>query len=329
MEIMKREGIKAVPPVAPDHPAIPPPAVETRAVPEAPPPAKPGTVSVLLGLFILWQLFFLLASNFLSMATTVRGDTNYQKALPPDAIGVIEQTAPGWLNKEGHLYDFGDLIRKITERWGEFVGQTQSWSLFAPEITTQITFVAVELRWDDPNGKGKGEDQVPHQPEPLLSDNEPRDPRSYFKAGMFRLRKYEGSLDMVLRIWEDETPKKAAKRWGERIKEKVNKEWDTIPAYLKMRYEEFKKKHPDVPPPRQVVLKVRRYSIPDPAHFSEEWYGKVHVVPLARCRVTVSKENGREQLEWNEVEWFNPTKIDNNGNVLAGHYEKTGSDDDD
>jgi hypothetical protein len=325
---MKREATQAAPPAA-----------DVPAVASQDTPRRPTTAQVVLGLFICWQLFFLAASNVLSLANTVR-DEDYQESLPPDSEAVIRQALPGWLEKKGHVYHLCDFVTKLTERWGELLGQPQSWSLFAPEISKGITFVGMRLRWDDPDDKQEDEeDPVPHPEVFLRSANEPENPRSFFRLGHFRLRKYESYLDVVLKFREKEevrdghtvkrreTPEEAVERWRDNIKDKVNKEWDTIPAYFRMRYREFRDAHPDVPPPRQVILVVRRYAVPDPEEFSEAWYEHPLEVPIARCLVSVVKENGGEKLDWGDVEWFNPTKIDKDGKVLAGHYETTGNED--
>lgn len=295
----------------------------------APLPRGPSTAQVLLGLFILWQLFFLFTSNLFSVATTIRDDEDYQKALPPDSIAVMEQSLPGWLEKKGHLHHVSDHLIKITDHWGELLAQVQAWSLFAPEISSENTFVGVELRWEDPDEEEDNKPKaVPHPKEFLRSHNEPENLRKFFRLGKFRLRKYESNLDVVLRILDKETPKEAAERWAERIKKKVNKEWDTIPAYLKMRYEEFRKDHPELQPPKQVILVVRRYKIPKPDKFSETWYEPPHQVPIARCRLSVVEKGNQDEIKWEDVEWFNPTKINAQGEVVEGQFERTGNDND-
>ena len=50
-----------------------------------------------------------------------------------------------------------------------------------------------------------GQRPMPYQPELLLSDNEPVNPRRFFRLGRFRLRKYESGLDLVLRVKDNET----------------------------------------------------------------------------------------------------------------------------
>jgi hypothetical protein len=259
----------------------------------------PRTAQVFLGLFVLWQLFFLFSANLLSLVNEVRTDQNEDdtnKVLPRDWKAVINRLLPGWLDQNGHVHDGLEVLKGVTERWQEFTGQPQHWQLFAPTITRDITFVAVELRWDEEphsapavarrlaplmaqGGLGRlalaaaaRPPHLAHPPELLLSENEPANPRQYFRWGKFRLRKYESDLDLVLRVWDDETLAEAADRWRDRIKERVRKYWDNMLAYLRMRCRDFLAEHPGRPMPTQVILKVRRYRIPTPKHFSVGWY---------------------------------------------------------
>jgi hypothetical protein len=266
-------------------------------------------------MFILWQLFFLFGSNLVGLIGEVRSDTSYQENFPKDWLGVINKTFPDWLKKQGHAHDVLHVVKDLTSRWEELSGQPQGWSLFAPEIARQITFVAVELRWDDPNqGKAHRERMAPFPPELVLSENEPRDKTRFFRWGKFRLRKYESYLDVVLRVYEDETLEQAVERWGRRIRKKVYNEEDNIQEYLKMRTRHYLSQHPGRPRPRQAILLVRRFEIPKPEDFSEEWYKDprdepLRQLPIARCLVDPEGEYG-------EVEWYSPT--------LKGNKEVTG-----
>jgi hypothetical protein len=307
---------------------VPTPTVLVPA-PLAPPPAPAGKPTrhgptnpqYFLGLFILWQLFFLFICNFVAVTSSVRdrADTN----LSPDWKARINWLAPGWLEKEGHVHDALRVLDDVTTRWEQLAAQPQSWSLFAPTMTKEITFLAVELRWDNPKAarNRRAQAQVPFAPQLLLSDNEPRDPTHFFRWGQFRLRKYEGSLDVVLRVWTEdkETLADAVRRWQGVIRDKVKQEWSTIPAYLKMRCRDFMAQHPERPQPRQVILLVRRFSIPEPGKFSEEWYRDPGTrpqdrnMPLARWQPGVVRKDGYE------IEWFRP-RLDGDNN-LTGDFE--------
>src|SRR5262245_22219192 len=90
--------MEAGPAISPSHPG---PAGHVVALanpmtlhPDAPTP-KPARI--LLGAFILWQLFFLVSFNLLSLLPRVRG---YWKDKPS-----AEVIAPEWLHEKGRLAD--------------------------------------------------------------------------------------------------------------------------------------------------------------------------------------------------------------------------------
>src|SRR5262249_12427342 len=253
---------------------------------------------VLLGIFILGQLFFLLAANLIDVIQTALPE-------PPDqAKEVVNVLAPGLPDKKGHVQDTFDVVTSVTKRWGQATGQVQSWSLFAPEVGSEITFVAVQFRRDEdplsapsvgrrllplaandcfsgvllwaeamrvatptlpqdretvyrqsallacsnvletvclcvaadeskalmPNDALANADQ-----DLFLSDNEPEDIERYFRWGRFRLRRFEGNLDVILAPRKNEPLETRMERWRSRIEEHVRKEHDTIKVYLQWR----------------------------------------------------------------------------------------------
>jgi hypothetical protein len=287
--------------------------------------ASPTTAQVFLGIFVLWQLFFLFTYNFVTLGNDLRKEEDYKKKLPRDWKGVIEKTFPDWFDKKGHFHDVCAAINGLNKRWSALGGQPQGWSLFAPEISKQITFVAVELRWDEPErNRTRRRPMAPFPPELLLSENEPKDKAQFFRLGKFRLRKYESYLDTVLRKWDDETLQEAVERWGDRIRKKVKDEDDNILAYLQMRWEEYSAEHPARPMPRQAILLVRRFEIPEPQNFSEDWYkdprgDPQRQLPIARSLID---SNGG----WGAVEWYRPRLARHR--KITGRFLKLGDNDD-
>src|SRR5262249_6989983 len=112
-----------------------------------PPAASPPVTGsrLLLGAFILWQLAFLFGINFLDMINSARDEMPSHK----DYAQGIERVFPGWPSKSGHFHDLADVADKITRRYAQLTGQTQGWSLFAPDIGKQCVFPAVLVRWDE------------------------------------------------------------------------------------------------------------------------------------------------------------------------------------
>jgi hypothetical protein len=105
------------------------------------PSTTPLPARILLGVFILWQLFFLFSSNLLSLLPRVR--EFWQDKSSAEAV------APDWLHEKGRVAEVERVLTGVTTRWAEISGQPQNWSLFAPNVTNVIPFVAVEFCWEE------------------------------------------------------------------------------------------------------------------------------------------------------------------------------------
>ncbi len=292
---------------------------------QPPPPGRQVSgAQVLLGIFVLWQIFFLAGGNLIELADSARDD------LPKDVAPAVEQVVPGWPEKKGHVHDLTELAGKATTRWGQVTGQLQGWQLFAPDIRRHSVFPAVVLRWDDdprwplplpaPQLAARrlaplaartalelavlrlaAVENVPPPPAPfpsatLLSDNEPPDVNSYFRFGRFRLRRLEGNLTVLLRQATDETPAQAAERWRGRIFELLDHDGEFAKAYLQWRWQSYRREHPDRPEPKQIILVMRRYAIADPEKAPPYWEGPF-TVPVARLQPPARGEASRSALE--------------------------------
>ncbi len=106
-------------------------------------PAANAGARVLLGIFIVWQLFFLFAINVLD-----QGDRD-RKKLPPDVPALIEPIAPGWVEKRGQVENLFQSLTEISRQYAQITGQSQSWCLFAPNVSNQCIFPALELHWEE------------------------------------------------------------------------------------------------------------------------------------------------------------------------------------
>src|SRR5437868_5393495 len=103
-----------------------------------PTPQRPTLAQVVLGLFVVWQLFFLGAANvigLLSQGGKEEGEVSDCRVPPIPERGDLVQTAT-------------HLVGGLTGHWAKWTGQIQAWWLFAPEVPEQATFPVVELRWD-------------------------------------------------------------------------------------------------------------------------------------------------------------------------------------
>lgn len=250
------------------------------------PPRRPTTAQVLLGLFVVGQLGFLFTANLLGLLESARPRLKDQ--------AVIETLAPGYTRETGHVHDAVNEVIQFTRRWGELTGQPQSWSLFAPNVTTQIPFVVVQLRWDEEYDAAP----APSGGELLRSENEPADVRRYFRIGRFRLRRVESALDVGLHLAEGKTVDWAAPAWRERILSQVRDLGPEIHAYLRWRLRQYRQVHPDTPEPRQVVLWERMYVIPAPDASPTPWDWQLNSYqPVARWRPGTAAADDRPPLE--------------------------------
>jgi hypothetical protein len=226
---------------------------------------RPRTGSIVLGLFILGQLFFLVSANVLGFLDSLREDANNDSPAE-DFAQAFEVAAPGWLREEGHLNDAQRIVTSILKPWEQVTGQYQRWSLFSPDISRDICFPAVEFRWKDKVS-----------PEVLLSDNEPAEPTHYFRFGQFRIRRFEGQLDVTL------SPDESPEDWRTTIHNRVEADGKAMRCYLLWRWREFQRRHPDRPRPSQIILQMRLYQIRPPEEAPPYWNGPF-VNPIARLR---------------------------------------------
>jgi hypothetical protein len=273
---------------------------------------------VLLGLFVVGQLFYLLLANFLGLEEPVR------KALVkrPGA----EALAPDYLTGKDAVHKALAEAQRWTTRWSQLTNQPQSWRLFAPNVVDTIPFVAVELRWDEnrlplvparrqlaPLAGSHPFDtavlaaaaQLPPpapaaEPQLLLSENEPADVYHYVKLGRFRLRRYEAVFDCLGAATE--RPFRAdSDIWADGIRDVIREEHGSIHAYLRWRLGQFLREHPDLPMPTQVILYVRIYRIPPPPG-PEPWRWQ----SLGQHRVARWLPGGRHDSRYLPIEVYNP-----------------------
>jgi hypothetical protein len=114
---------------------------------------------VILGLFILAQMAFLVAQNFLGFFEECQG------RLPAEIKQTVGRIIPDWPEKQGHAWDHAELLSKRLRFWSQLTGQEQAWSLFAPGVAKRTGFPAVLLTWDD--------DPSPATVAHLLAANDP------------------------------------------------------------------------------------------------------------------------------------------------------------
>ncbi len=238
----------------------------------------PSTRQVLVGLFILWQLIFLISANLIGF---LKDNREY---MPLELEQAVEAIAPGWPKEQGHAWQIMEHVAKTDRLWAEATGQLQYWMLFAPTIARECVFPAVELHWD-------GETKL------VLSENEPSDLNLYFRFGNYRLRRYESNLTLALRPDACESLAETNERWRDRIRTFVTGYADILDGYLSWRTGRALRDWPDKPRPDAVVLLMRRYHINDFEKAPSYWTGP-HSVAVARRQF--SMESGKGKLEWHD-----------------------------
>ena len=205
------------------------------------------TRRVLLGLFILWQLVFIIGTNLNDFF-----QYGPRHVLKDDGKKVAQTALPGWPKNQGGVSDLSNTARDISFRYTHLTGQEQIWSLFAPGAWRSSSFVAVELRWD-PDKPG----------ELLLSPNEPESLDNYFRLGLFRWRRAESQITLTLLPDPCEPPEITKTRWAGDIVEHVRAYHDLIHAFLDWRWRQYLAEHPGTATPQEIRLVGRSYHIPE------------------------------------------------------------------
>ena len=233
-----------------------------------------GISQVCLGLFILWQVFFIVGNSLLQMIRDGR-DMEIE-----GAVSLLSYLTLDLPKEEGPGYQ----TWRVLYRWGEVTGQAQGWSLFAPGVEDQSRFLHVALYWDD----GR-------KPVVLPSPTEPADLKRFFRWGHSRLRKYESYLGAYLSVEENETLEQARKRWQRRIQRRVGQQSDTLPGYLLFRWRTYQQEHPDCRVPAQIQMHVVTWKIPPPG--TDPWFWQRSItLPYARIRLNADGSiNGNVQ----------------------------------
>jgi len=206
------------------------------------PAERTGLASYLLGLFIAWQLVFLAADNYLEL-----------------------------LSRLFPMRELGEQLRTGLKSWERLTGQTQYWSLFAPRVEESSRFAAVAVVSDGER----------HE---LLSPFEaPSLQFLRFPGGSDRLFNYEQNTTLRLYLpWDEATVAQEPETYRQARHDALRKHGRPALAYLRWRWAEYRREHPELPPPRELILQLRVYPIPAPG---TPWQWQEPLVrPLARWR---------------------------------------------
>jgi hypothetical protein len=207
----------------------------------------------LVGLFVAWQLVFLVVSNglvFLPLAEAEQGELT-------DSRGPIPGEIP-----DSRL-DVVKVINHWFQAYAYATGQIQAWWLFAPTFPPDATFTLVTLHWND----GQSADVELH------SAQEPQDPKYYFRmpGSNDRLFHYEMRLGLVGAFLDAKSLEDRATEWRDLFKERVGRQWKSMRAYLRWRTRCYLEEHPDLSMPDEITLSLRAYRTPLPGKLPPEW----------------------------------------------------------
>lgn len=254
--------------------------------PEA--PQRPRTAQVLLGVFICWQLWFLLSQNLFGLIEDA------QENIEAPIKDAVERVAPGFTKEEGHVLDLAKSVSQINKPWMHVTGQLQNWALFSGSYNDCV-FPSLIFFWDETDPLSipwtkEGEQMSLHAPSfaasnPLealaastsqlvqgedfpkpyqlwLTPHEPANITSYFRWWQMRMRRFETNAVCTLYPDDRPDPDERAEFYERRITKHLNNRGYLTTAYIKFRVAELK--HLGREPAKQVLLVQRRYRTVEP-----------------------------------------------------------------
>jgi hypothetical protein len=245
------------------------------------PPGRQAS-AVALGVFIVWQLVFLVVANVLDFF--------------PHRVHRLDELTNFRVLPAGSRcpWPLVHAVASVTDRWAHLTGQYQMWWLFAPDFPAQATFPVVELRWDDP--------LLASAPVRLPSAACPADRSAYFHAptSADRLLQYEANLCLGYAFWNENSLAEDPVGSRQFQFDLVRSQWKSMRAYMRWRTAQFLGQRPDLPPPDEVCLLIR--IAPTPAwNATANRHAPTIDCPFARWRCA---ENGSAEVL--PVEVFDP-----------------------
>jgi hypothetical protein len=249
-------------------------------------PHKPGIRSILLGLFVLFQLLYLPLSNVIQLVPRdlPQQHGELDSAVQREGTATSCRPIPVAVNGVGLAID----------RWGELSGQAQRWSLFAPDVARQSCFPVITCYCVDRLNYATV----------TLGPDTASETDHYFRwpSPLCRLFAYESLLAVVYRNCSEVSLSQRQEEWGAAISERVRQQQNSLQAYFRWNLELFKKRYPDQPAPVEMVLHVLVMPSPKPG---ETVRPASFEVPLARWFPKRSPNQ-----EFLAVEAYDPTLKD-------------------
>lgn len=194
----------------------------------------PRWVRWLVGVFIVWQLVFLVTSNLANFLEE-DGRLNDRQSASVQAM----------LN-----------LQRGMQAWSHATLQREYWGVFRSP-PTQSVFPAVEVTWSEPY---QGQTTLL-----LRSFEEPDDPTRFLMLNPLndRLHNYETWLPFA--DWEKRAAIGDAVQREEALRELIHEWRRPLWAYMQWRIEPYRLSHPNMPAPAEVVLLWHVYLAPTPS----------------------------------------------------------------
>jgi len=222
--------------------------------------------SIAMGLFALWQMFFLIAANFVDLVPRRVRDSSPLRLDPLQEIGTFTSFAP--------LQTAVDRLGDIIDSYGEFTGQDQTWPLFAPGFPPHSTFGAIEVKFADGTR------------ETILSIYEPADyNHAPYRLPFFNVRRYNLEYQFIPAVMQhtDEALRDQASVIRDQTFMAYRYYQPALVPWLKWRAGEHVKAHPEHGEPVEIIYKARYVPTPLPSE-PKVWNKPVRERPLARWR---------------------------------------------
>jgi hypothetical protein len=224
---------------------------------------RPSWRSVLLGLFVLFQIIYLPLANLTQL---VPRETPQQRGELD--IGVQRE---GTASRIRPVQQAIDGLGTAIDRYAEVSGQTQAWSLFAPDFAVQSIYLVTSFRCRE----GGRESLF------TLEQDVPADPDRYFRWPRPDSRRiaYEFLLAAVYWRFSEESLQQRGAEWREAVLDRVRAQQRSLQSYLGWELRRFREAHPDQATPVEIALSVRILPSPKPR---ESGRVPALIMPLAR-----------------------------------------------
>jgi hypothetical protein len=206
-----------------------------------------GWRSYTLGVFILFQLIYLPAANFIKLIALRL----------PESTGELDDDI------QLHGQQFSDRVQSLADilgtafvRYGELTGQAQGWSLFAPIFGHQASLPAVGI--------------APQGPEPHAPPSD-----IYFRLPNSRCRlfNYEYRLALLYWTWDKKTFEENKDAWRKAVFNRVKRQHRSMMAFLRWHCERALQAYPTMKNPERADLWATLISGPpisDPTLFNRD-----------------------------------------------------------